>query len=192
MARRPHRPKTSLVPGEAAPGLQELYARHRSELVAYARRRVGAGPPDPEDLVQQAFANFAGLVDPQKVRNPGSFLRRAISNLIADHFRDPFARRGPVPAAGRDEEGEDSETGPADELSPEIILLDRERFAQVAAAIRAMPQRQAMFFVLNRFEGMSLTEISKRYGASVATVWRDVEAAVLACQDAMAQGGGDD
>lgn len=164
-----------------------LYARYVRELSTYARRRVGKGPPEPEDLVQQAFANFAGLQNPAAVKNPRAFLYRVIANLITDHNRSAGHRRT-VDVADEDLEelSEDQ-----DEISPEIVLLDRERFSKVAETIRALPRRQRRFLLLNRFHGMTYTEIARRNGVSIMTAKREVDAAIRKCRlalDALGEG----
>jgi RNA polymerase sigma-70 factor (ECF subfamily) len=179
---------TGKAPSRRASALPELYARHKDELTAYARRRVGRGPPEPDDLVQQAFANFAGVQNPDQVRNPRAFLYRVVSNLIVDHFRN--APPGPGLNV-HDANDEDALVGYT-ESRPEIVLLDHERFEEVAAAIRALPQRQRRFLLLNRLEGMPYTEIARRNGVSHMTAKRDVEAAIIACQRAMSERGLDD
>lgn len=173
--------------GAGAPGLADLYARYRAELVAFARRRVGAGPPEPDDLAQQAFANFAGLSDPDKVKNPRAFLYRTLANLIADDRKSSRRRHGvDVDDAELEDLIQDH-----DEISPEIVLLDRERFSLVAAAIRALPRRQRRFLLLNRLEGMSLTDIARRNGVSISTARREVETAIGVCRRAISQNSDD-
>ena len=169
--------------------LPDLYGRHREELTSFARRHVGRGPPEPDDLVQQAFANFAGVQNPSRVRNPRAFLFRIVSNLISDHFRkEPDHTRLDVHDLSHADLFEDDEAN-----RPEVILLDRERFSQVANAIRGLPQRQRRFLLLNRLEGMPYTEIARRNGVSHMTAKRDVEAAIRVCQRALAeQGAGDE
>tara|TARA_B100000614_G_scaffold260706_1_gene288285 strand:- start:6170 stop:6739 length:570 start_codon:yes stop_codon:yes gene_type:complete len=166
---------------EGAPSLPALYERHRDELAAFARGRVGNGPPEPDDLVQQAFANFAGVQNPGNVRNPRAFLFRIVSNLIADHYR----REPALPRLDIHDEQHEALFEDGEHRQPEIILLDRERFSEVATAIRALPQRQRRFLLLNRLEGMPYTEIARRNGVSHMTAKREVDAAIRACQRAL-------
>lgn len=165
--------------GQAHPTqLRELYQRYRADLVRFARRKVGGGPPDPDDIAQQAFANYAGLQDPSAVKNPRAFLYRTAANLITDFRRSAQHRlNANVGEAELDEILPDH-----DEISPEIVILDRERFHRVVLAIQSLPRRQARFLLLSRLEGLSNTEIARRCGVSVTTARREVEAAVGACR----------
>ncbi|MGE5502716.1 MAG: RNA polymerase sigma factor, partial [Ignavibacteriales bacterium] len=69
------------------PGLAALYRRHWAELVGYARRTFGAGPPEPEDIVQATFARFAALPANTEVANPRAFLFRTAHNIGVDAQR---------------------------------------------------------------------------------------------------------
>lgn len=74
--------------GPTPKSLAEIYAAHRHDLLKFVRGKVGKGPPEPDDIVQQAFANFAGLDDRKSVANPIGFLMstarypRSFSSLV--------------------------------------------------------------------------------------------------------------
>lgn len=158
-----------------------LFDTYRTELLRFAAKKVGDGPPEPADLVQQAFANFAKYEERGQVERPRAFLYRTIQNLITDHHRN-VANMSTISLGetNLDEVRED-----VDELSPEIVLLDRERFSEVLVAVKSLPQRQRRFLLLNRLEGMSYTEIARRNGVSISTARREVEAAADACRAAI-------
>ena len=161
--------------------LRALYERYRKELAVFARRRTGGGPPDPDDVVQQVFANVSAMEDLAALKNPRAFLYRAAANLITDFHRRAEHKRN-VDAADEDL---DDLMEDCDEISPEIVILSRERFNSVDAALRTLPRRQRRFLLLNRINGLSYTEIARRNGISVTTVRRDVETAVRACRKAV-------
>lgn len=161
--------------------LSTIYARHQGELLSFVRGKVGNGPPDPDDIVQQAFANYAARDDRTSIRSPIAFLIRTAGNLIHDHFRRSATRLN-VSANGSEF---DELLSAHDELSPEVVVLGRQRFSIVMAAMRALPRRQRRFLLRNRIEGLSYTAIAKANGVSVSTVLREVEAAVEACQTAL-------
>ena len=135
------------------------------------------GPPDPDDIVQQAFANFAALDNRKAIERPIAFLMSTTRNLITDHFRRSARRNTETVDASRFDDILDT----YDELSPEIVILDRERFHCVMDALRSLPTRQRQFLLLNRIEGLSYTAIAKANGVSISTARREVEAGVAAC-----------
>ena len=168
--------------------LAQIYADYQDELFVFVRGKVGSGPPDPDDIVQQAFANYAACDDRASIRNPIAFLVRTAGNLIHDHFRRSATRLN-VSADGA---ALDEMIETRDELSPEIVVLGRERFSIVMAALEALPSRQRRFLLMNRIEGMSYTAIAKAESVSVSTALREVEAAVAACQAALMRMTSDD
>ena len=67
--------------------IAELYASYRSELCSYLRRKFGAGRPEAEDVVHQAFTSFAALHEPALVQNPRAYLYRASYHILIDERR---------------------------------------------------------------------------------------------------------
>ena len=165
------------VPRQRETPLAELYRRHLSELTRYIARTFGAGPPDPEDVVQEAFAQFAALENPHAVENPRAFLYRSAHNLVVDHHRRRLVRnrfaREQAPAAG-------AET--SDDRDAERVLSARQRLSIVERAIRDMEPRRRTVFVLNRIHELSYAEISRRLRMPETTVKRLVAAAIVECE----------
>lgn len=161
--------------------LRQLFIDHRAELEAHARQKVGDGPPDPTDVIQQAFTKYASLKEPEKVENPRAFLYRTVTNIILDYVRRPVNRQ----KVSADEMGLEKILLDADEITPEIVLLNREVMQVVIETVRGLKQRQRRFMLLNRIHGMSYTEIARRNGTSISTAKRETEAAVNAIRHAL-------
>ncbi len=164
--------------------LLQLYGRYRKELIAFVRSRFGAGPPEPEDVAQQAFVNFAALQSPGAVVNPRAFLYRTAVNIVINHHRrERIGRKFFEPAPDTEEL-----QAVRDDLSPEVVIQDRERYAIVAATIRAMPVRRRKFLLLNRIEGVSYADIARDCGLSESAVRQHVALAVRECGAALGTG----
>ncbi len=165
---------TGAVP--ASP-LSDLYGRHRAELIAFIRAKFGPGPPDPEDVAQQAFANFAALEGRTAVLNPRAFLYRTAHNIATNHRKhDRIGRRflEPAPRSGEVHEARD-------DFNPETMLSDREQCRLLEDAIRAMPAQRRSYLLLNRIDGLSYAEIARRVGLSESAVRKHVALAVREC-----------
>jgi RNA polymerase sigma factor (sigma-70 family) len=160
--------------------LAELYRRHLSELTRYIARTFGAGPPDPEDVAQAAFAQFAALENPQAVENPRAFLYRSARNLVVDHHRRDVVRgrfaREQAPA---------SEVDAADDCDAERVLSAKQRLSIIEQAIRAMEPRRRAVFVLNRIHELPYAEISRQLRMPETTVKRLVAAAIIDCETSL-------
>ncbi len=175
------RPVLAVVNGgaeaPAAGPLAALYRRHWGELTAYARRTFGAGPPDPEDIAQAAFARFAALPANAEVANPRAFLFRTAHNIGVDAQRS----RARGAAAVRDPhlafDGRD--------FSPEDVLVSKDELARLEAAIAALKPRQRTALLLHRLDGLSFAEIGRRMGVSPSGARKLVEQGFAAAMAAM-------
>lgn len=165
-----------------APDLEGLYARHRKELHDYARRLVGSKPPEPEDVVQATFAQFAALAAPADVANPRAFLFRTAHNLVMD------ARR----RMSREHRGLDAETvrlQDSADLSPEDVLLPRDELVRLEAALGRLKPKQRTALLMHRVDELSFAEIGRRMGLSPSGARKLVDQALAACISAMARKG---
>ncbi len=163
--------------GEA---LDALYRRHWPELCRYVRRTFGSGPPDPEDVAQQAFMSFATIDDPVAVDHPRAYLFRTAHNIVVDERRRAAGHCAAVvelfPSAGEK----------SDDRTPERVLMAEERLAVLSAAVRALPEERRRSFLFNRLHGLSCAEIARRTGYSDSAVKKHVAQAMDALEAALA------
>jgi RNA polymerase sigma factor (sigma-70 family) len=157
--------------------LSDLYRRCRKELVAFVRQRFGSGPPDPEDIAQQTFANFAALGPHKSIANPRAFLFRTAHNIALNERKHQrigkrFLESNPDPREIREER---------DDFDPEVVLLTREQYSLIESVIRAMPPKRRQALLLSRLEGLSYVEIGRRLGQSESAVRKHVAAAIREC-----------
>lgn len=160
-----------------AMALSVLYIRYSNELINFVRRKIGNGPPEAQDVVQQAFTNFAALERPEEIKNPRAFLYRTVLNIAIDQGRqqkrhqrlDAFIGTGQV----------------CDILEPERQLIGREELQTLEKTILALSQRDRTFFLLNRLEDVSCAEIARRTNMSASGVRFIIEGVVEKCQIAL-------
>lgn len=166
-------------PPAAAP-LAQLYQRHWAELIAYARRTFGAGPPEPEDIAQGAFARFAALEGTAEVVNPRAFLYRTAHNIAMDHRRREAVRT----RLSADVALIDLGAGSAN-ADGERVLSARERLAIVDAAVRAMEPRRRKVLIMHAIHGLNYSEIGRRMRLSPTRVTQLFAEAVALCNKAL-------
>ena len=178
--------KTDPVPPTTAPAtttpLPELYGRYRKELIAFVRLQFGKGPPEPEDVAQQAFLNYAALGPTDTIVNARAFLYRTARNIVLNHRKHEqigrrFLETNPDPKDIRDDR---------DDFNPEVVLLGREGCNVIEEVIRAMPARRRQMLLLNRIEGITYAEIGRRMGHSESAVRKQVALAIRECGAALA------
>ena len=162
-------------------GMDLLYARHWGELCHYIKQRFGPGPPDPEDVAQDAFVKFASIDNREAIDNPRAYLFRTAHNILVDeHRRLALRRAGPS----------DTKAQPfSDDRTPERVLVGRERLDILKASLREMPSARRRSFLLNRLRGLSCAAIARMTGYSESAIkkhidltLRDLEAALSAAE----------
>ena len=150
--------------------MDTLYARHWSELCHYIKRHFGPGPPDPEDVAQDAFMRFAAIDDRDAIDNPRAYLFRTAHNILVDEHRRLALRRA-NPAGTKAQPLSDDRT-------PERVLVGRERLEVLTRALHEMPEVRRRSFLLNRLQGLSCAAIARMTGYSESAVKKHIDLAL--------------
>lgn len=159
---------------------EDLYRNYWQDLCQQLRRNFGSGPPEPEDVAQAAFERLAALKDPGKVLNPQAFLLVTARNIVLDHKR----RSGRHSEYARSVMSEQSGLI-SDDLSPERLLIDKERVQQVRRAIEKLTIKQQTVLRLHRQKGYTYKMIAEETGWSYGDVYRQMDGALAALTNAL-------
>jgi RNA polymerase sigma factor (sigma-70 family) len=165
------------VSADDAKPLSQLYELYRKELIAFVRRKFGSGPPEPEDVAQQAFTNFAALGSSAAIVNPRAFLFRTAHNIALNDCKRQHISRRLFESSPEPREVCEAR----DDFNPEIVLLGKEQYLLIEAVIRAMPERRRAILLLNRLEGVSYAEIARSMGVSESVVRKHAALAIREC-----------
>lgn len=157
-------PKSTTANDAEERAIAALYAEFVGPLVDYLRRKFGAGPPEPEDLAQIAFAQLLNRGTYRDIHDPRAFLRRAASNAAISAHRARTVRRHLLHPLTEDLEDWGSD------VTLERVLSEKDILRKVLRFVETLPGKQRRIFELNRFEDMSLTEIALREGISRTAV----------------------
>ncbi len=160
-----------------------LYRQYWGELCGWLRKQYGAGPPDPEDVAQQAFTKYVNLKGAQNVKNPRAFLYTMARNIFLDNRRHDKCAESYIEEKLQQGEGEQIE-----EITPERVATEKERFALMVAATKKLPHKQQVVLTMNRMQGLSYSQISKKTGWSAADICRQMNAAMQTLADAVEKG----
>ena len=168
--------------------LDALYRTLRGEVARFVRSRFGSGPPDPEEVMQAAFERLARAQQADtQINNPRSYLLAVASNIVRDYHREATVRTNAhLEIALRNRDCEVSE------VTPEHVLIDRQRLDILKAALARMPEMRRRVFLFIRVEGMSVAEVSSQFGISEATVYKHVSRAMQDCVAALEAADHDD
>jgi RNA polymerase sigma-70 factor (ECF subfamily) len=142
-----------------------LVLEHQGIVYGVCLRQLGS-PQAAEDAAQEAFiAAWRGL---SGLRGPfRPWLLRIAVNACTDELR----RRGRRPASSLElalDEGVPDP--PDDDPSPESEALNSELRGRIEAALRLLPEEQALAVHLCDVEGLDYAEIAATMGTSVGTV----------------------
>lgn len=141
------------------PGLRRYFARR-------------AGVEEAEDLVQEVFLRLQARAGDDPVDNIEGYLFRVARNVLISRYRS----KGFNSLAER--EAWTDEIGGPDELSPERIVIGRQEYDRLVAAIFALPPRARAAFLFHRFENMTYQAIAERMGIAKRSVKELMQRAV--------------
>ena len=178
--------RPSVCDGSETPLVSELYKHYWSELCAYLTARYGSGPPEPADVAQQAFTQFVALEDRARIKNPRAYIYAAARNYVVDQHRANQRKSAYQPQFEYCENLDG-----VDELSPEKVLSEKQRFEIFTQALDKMPAQRRRMILLQRFEGLTCEEIGKRFGMQGATVQKQIRRALIDCSIAIEKAAGD-
>lgn len=153
--------------------LDALYRSYWPSLCAHLRHAFGAGPPDPEDAAQAAFARFAALPDSGQVLSPRAFIWRSAVNYTIDQKRRDRHRFEHARRYGGMET-----VAEFDYASPEEALIEIERKNLLLEAVEQMAEKPRTVLTLHCFKGYTYQQISDETGWSYGDVYRQMVTAL--------------
>lgn len=149
-----------------------MYAESAAELVLGVRGRFGDGPPDPEDVVQEAFQRVFARADTTNIRNLKAYVWRTARNLV---FED--RKRESVRTKYELEIERLYFAVKGENLSPENVITAREQLAAINATLSGMSDRRRRAFLLYRIEGLTLERVADTLQISITAVRKHVSRA---------------
>ncbi|MEM8985095.1 MAG: sigma-70 family RNA polymerase sigma factor [Pseudomonadota bacterium] len=167
---------------QSAPSqLGSAYARYFPKLKAALLKSFGSGPPDPEDVIQQAFQNLLERKDRSDIKDVRAFLWRTARNLTLQEKRKAVVHSKYdfeiehlfFPLGG-------------DNSTPESILSTREELKIINQVLEQMPPRRRRAFVLHKIDGLTVSEVARRLKIArnpaqkhIAKAMRDIAVALI-------------
>ena len=146
-------------PHNRDPRVAKLYATYTPELSEGLRIRYGDGPPDPDDVAQEAFRRIYEKSDTRNVRNLKAFIWRIARNLVLSEKRREHTR------SKYDFEVEQIFFPLKGHISsPETVIVAKEQLLAVNEALLQMPDKRRRALMLYRIDGLTLDEIGRKLG----------------------------
>lgn len=142
-------------------------SRFRPVLISFFRKR--AHPADVEDLVQDVFLSMQARQAQTPIDNVEGYLFTVAMNALVHKSKQEKPWRWQTRFEDEDDAG-----GFPEELSPERVLLGKERLAKAVRTMRDLPPRTQEVFLLHRFEEMTYPAIAATLGMSVSAVEKHI------------------
>ena len=167
--------------------MNQQHSPREALLTAQLRRQFGDGPPDPEDIAQQAFQRLMERDGLDDIENLRAFLWRTSRNLLLNEKRSQKVR-------GRyDFEIESLYFPPGgDDLSPERVLLARQQLQSVNACLAAMSEKRRKALMLHRMEGLNVAAVARQLGVSRTAAAKHIARATADLDACLADAAGQD
>lgn len=153
---------------------------HEADVRAWLRRTLN--PDDLEDIIQETYAQIAGLESVSHIRNP-----RAYFFTAARAFALMRLRRARVVSIETVTEI-DALSILEEEPSPERIVAGRRELARVRRLIEGLPERWQKVVRLRKIEGLSQREAAEATGVPEHTIDNDLRKGLKAILRAIAEG----
>lgn len=142
--------------------------QRRAVRIAFQYLRDAA---DADEAVQDAFVKVFLHIEQYRSDLPFDvWFTRILVNAALDRLKARGRQQRWISHSTDEENGRPVEQVPAGEASHERRLLAKERWAQVTAAVAALPDRQRLVFTLCHLDERTPAEISAATGMSQATV----------------------
>jgi RNA polymerase sigma-70 factor (ECF subfamily) len=150
---------------------QELVERNHSRVIGLVYRFI-SDAADAEDLAQEVFLRiYRARVTYKPTAKFSTWMFRITANVSLNALRSRANRRDDVSIDQMTDFG-DGPRAMADPQSrgPDLALHQQELQQKVQEAIRALPEKQQIAVILNKYEGMSYADIARTIGCSTMAV----------------------
>lgn len=151
-----------------------LFRDHASYVAAFLLR-LGAGPEERDDLVQEVFMTahrLGGFVDNGSAK-PTTWLCSIAVRVLANHRRKLSRRPQPSRSVGTTDVGEQQvSVVPADRGNlPDQVTAQRRSVTRVQSALNSLSVELRSIFVMYELEGESCVNIAQALSIPVGTVY---------------------
>ncbi|KAF1045319.1 MAG: putative RNA polymerase sigma factor FecI [Herbaspirillum frisingense] len=160
--------------------VQHLYLAHHNWLKSLLRSKLG-DIHQAADLAHDTFVAIlkspARTTQLDALREPRAYLRTVANGVLVDFFRRRALESAYLDALAAMPE--------ALAPSPEERALILEALHRIDAMLDALPSKTRSVFLQSQLEGLSYNEIAQAMAISLRTVKRHMQAAFMACLEAM-------
>ena len=150
---------------------QELVERNHARVIGLIYRFI-SDASDAEDLAQEVFLRIYRARQTYKpTAKFSTWMFRIAANVSLNALRSRANRRDDVSIDQMSDSGDGARAIPDPEShTPDHRMYQQELQFKVREAIQALPEKQQIAVVLNKYEGMSYADIARTIGCSTMAV----------------------
>lgn len=152
------------MPRPPASDFSALYRATIGPLRRYLARML-RNTPDAQDIAHDAYTKMYEAMDLQKIDQPEAFLYTTARRLALNQIR-----RNKIAPAQPSTSDNIVEFAPDPGPSVESVVMARQEWSRMSAAIALLPSGCRSVLLLRKMEGLSHAEIGQRLGISISTV----------------------
>lgn len=162
----PAEPQASAATGFAMhdTALTRAFFENRQDLIAFLKAKLQCAAT-ADDLCQDIYLKLRRVDDPSAIDNCRGYLFMMAANLVADRLRAEVRRLSLLKERGRE-----AAWKPAQERTPEELLVARAEIDYLNRAVAKLPELSRRIFYANRFESKTQRDIAAEFGVSISTV----------------------
>ena len=153
------------------------------ELRRFVWRRTGSACL-ADDVVQETWIR-ATITSAAMPDNPRAYLYRMVGNLTIDQLR----QEGKQPCAATEDLVLEQIASPAP--PPDMAVAAQQELVVLVEAVRGLPEKCRLVFLLYRGRGLTMRQIATRLGISEKTVEKHIARAMVDCRRKLRQVGRD-
>jgi RNA polymerase sigma-70 factor (ECF subfamily) len=174
-------------------GFEQLVAHYQDRLYSFAYRLTG-NRQDAEEVAQDAFVRAYRALKTyasERIRSLSmrAWLYQITLNVARNRMRGKKLRLVSMSTREREPEEGGGAFDVADdpERRPDSVLEKRERRANLATLVAALPERYRSTLILRYVEGLSLEEVAGILKQPLGTVKSNAHRAVVALRESISQ-----
>lgn len=152
--------------------VEKLYHQYWPELCARLRHLYGEGPPDPQDIAQEAFTRLSQMDSLNHVLNPRAFLYKVAFNIGHKSVGHIIKTREFLA-----EQLEDDDVL-LNDLCPEQLLAQAQQMDALQRAVAELNDKQREILLRCRIKGQTYAQIAEQTGWSLADISRQLTSAL--------------
>lgn len=156
--------------------VERLFREHNEALIRFLLARLGSAQ-DAREVAQEAYVRLLSLDEPEAVGYLRAFLFKTAANIAIDRRRRGVTHSQAMELPLFREL--------ADARTPERQVAGAQAIERLQRLLAAMPPKCRQAFILNRFDGMDVTSISRELGLSERMVQKYIARALLFCRAAI-------